>query len=171
MGCDIRSDAVGSWEFTIEAWIDAFASWRWGFERKCEARQEVSSELAEGASLVTAAAERAHGEDRSWLAACAACLAEEAPIAQRSRLALDPELATRMARHPDRSSATVLGHTVHLDVERERSGFGAWYECFPRSCASEPDRHGTLQDLIAHFPTSRAWDSMSCTYPRSIPSD
>jgi starch synthase (maltosyl-transferring) len=145
-------DAVGSWEFTIEAWVDRFASWRWGLERKREARQEVSSELAEGAALVAAAAERAQGEDRSWLAACAVRLAGEAPDSERGRLALDPELAARVARHPDRSSATVLGHAVHLEVERERSGFGAWYECFPRSCAPEPGRHGTLQDLSARLP-------------------
>jgi starch synthase (maltosyl-transferring) len=145
-------DAVGSWEFTIEAWIDRFASWRWGLERKCEAGQEVSSELAEGAALVAAAAERADGDDRTWLAACARRLAGEAPSSQRGRLALDPELAARMARHPDRSGATVLDHTVHLEVERERSGFGSWYECFPRSCASEPGRHGTFRDLIARLP-------------------
>jgi len=146
------ADAVGSWEFTVEAWIDRFASWRWGLERKCEAGQEVSSELAEGSALVAAAAERADGDDRTWLAACARRLAGDDPSFQRGRLGLDPELAARMARHPDRSSATALDHTVHLEVERERSGFGAWYECFPRSCAPEPGRHGTLRDLIARLP-------------------
>src|SRR5262249_47411534 len=48
--------------------------------------------------------------------------------------------------------AAVLAHAVHVQVERERTGFGAWYECFPRSCAPEPGRHGTLQDLIARLP-------------------
>ena len=30
--------------------------------------------------------------------------------------------------------------------------FSAWYELFPRSCASEPGRHGTLQDCEARLP-------------------
>ncbi len=145
-------DAAGAWELTIEAWVDWFASWRWGLERKIEARQDVSIELAEGAALVAAAAESADGEDRAWLAACASRLAAGAPTPERERLALDAELATRMARHSDRAAGAALGHAVRLEVERERAGFGAWYECFPRSCAPEPGRHGTLLDLIARLP-------------------
>jgi starch synthase (maltosyl-transferring) len=149
---DFVPDAVGAWELTIEAWVDRFRSWLWGLERKLEARQDVSSELADGAALVAAAAERARGEDRTWLAARAADLARENATADRGRLALDLELSARMARHPDRDGAAVLDYVVRLEVERERAAFGAWYECVPRSCAPEPGRHGTLQDLIARLP-------------------
>ena len=45
-------DAVGSWEFTVEAWVDRFASWRWEIRRKVEGGQsDLASELAEGALL------------------------------------------------------------------------------------------------------------------------
>ncbi|MGH3065371.1 MAG: alpha-1,4-glucan--maltose-1-phosphate maltosyltransferase [Gaiellaceae bacterium] len=44
---------LGRWEFTIEAWVDTFASWRWELERKADAGQEdLASELAEGALLL-----------------------------------------------------------------------------------------------------------------------
>jgi starch synthase (maltosyl-transferring) len=37
-------------------------------------------------------------------------------------------------------------------VERPRARFSTWYELFPRSCATEPGRHGTFQDCIARLP-------------------
>ena len=43
-------------------------------------------------------------------------------------------------------------HAVRIEVERERAAWGAWYECFPRSCARQPNRHGTFHDLVARLP-------------------
>ena len=38
--------------------------------------------------------------------------------------------------------STILGVTV----EQERARYGAWYELFPRSCATDPGSHGTFKD-------------------------
>ncbi len=48
----LEVDQVGRWEFTIEAWVDPRASWRWEIRRKVEGGQsDLTSELAEGALL------------------------------------------------------------------------------------------------------------------------
>jgi starch synthase (maltosyl-transferring) len=48
----VEVDAIGRWEFTIEAWVDRPASWRWELRRKVEGGQsDLTSELAEGALL------------------------------------------------------------------------------------------------------------------------
>ena len=48
----IEVDQVGRWEFTIAAWVDPRASWRWEIRRKVEGGQsDLTSELAEGALL------------------------------------------------------------------------------------------------------------------------
>jgi starch synthase (maltosyl-transferring) len=45
-------DAAGYWQFTVEAWVDRFASWRYELQRKVDAGQEdLSGELSEGAAL------------------------------------------------------------------------------------------------------------------------
>src|SRR5215218_1677776 len=45
-------DSVGRWEFTVVAWVDRRASWRWEIRRKVEGGQsDLTSELAEGALL------------------------------------------------------------------------------------------------------------------------
>ena len=37
-------------------------------------------------------------------------------------------------------------------VDREKAGFSAWYELFPRSCSPDPSRPGTLRDCEARLP-------------------
>ncbi len=142
-------DALGPWEYTVEAWVDRFGSWRWGLARKVDAGQDVTVELAEGAALVRAAAERAADADRTWL------LDRAARLAARdggTALALDDALTEHMARYPDRSGSATLDHVVRVEVERERALLGAWYECFPRSTSLVPGRHGTFRDLRARLP-------------------
>ncbi len=127
--------AQGRWEWSIEAWTDAPASWREELERKVAAGQEdISAELAEGAVLLRAAAARADGGDRDLIEAAAAALADPAiAVAERRERAMSPELGRACARHPDRSRSTRMAAPVQLDVDRLRARFGSWYELFPRS--------------------------------------
>jgi starch synthase (maltosyl-transferring) len=151
-----RVAELGAYEYTVEAWIDAFASWRQGLAKKVDAGQSVRSELLEGAALVQAAAGRAAHPDADWLAGRAAALAAEAADAARIAAALDGELAARMRGHPDRRRAVGYGRVLPVSVDRERARCGAWYELFPRSCAAAPDRHGTLRDCAARLPAIAA---------------
>src|SRR5262249_12440025 len=135
-------------EFTVEAWIDRFGSWRHGLTRKVEAGQDVATELLEGAALIRTASQRASGADATWLAERATLLGGAAEQSARVEAALGPELQTAMARHPDRSGgAANVSRPLAVEVEVERAGFGAWYECFPRSMSPDPARAGTLRDL------------------------
>jgi starch synthase (maltosyl-transferring) len=140
-------ETLGRYEFTVEAWIDRFGSWRQGFARKVEAGQDVTSELLEGAALVRAAAARAGGEDGAWLAARADLLAGTAASATRVDAGLAAELQAAMDRHPDRDGSAILPQPLSVEVEVERAVFGAWYECFPRSMSPDRARAGTLRDL------------------------
>ena len=144
--------APGRYEYTIEGWADAFASWRRDLGKKVEAGQDVSSELLEGALHVQAGASRAKGDAAAWLRARAELLAGPGTPAERVLAALEPELAEAMDRHPDRSGGQVYERVLPVRVERERARYGAWYELFPRSCAPEPGRHGTLRDVEARLP-------------------
>jgi starch synthase (maltosyl-transferring) len=140
-------ETLGRYEVTVEAWIDRFASWRQGFARKVEAGQDVTTELLEGAALVRAAGTRTGDGDRDGLMERAAFLGSPAEPAKRAEAALATDLAAIMARHPGRDGAAILPHPLPIDVEVERAGLGAWYECFPRSMSPDPARPGTLRDL------------------------
>ena len=66
----------GNWEFSVEAWIDLFATWRDEMSRKIAAAQDdLSGELSEGAVLVERALEKAKGADTETLSRSLAMLA------------------------------------------------------------------------------------------------
>jgi starch synthase (maltosyl-transferring) len=139
------------YEYTIEAWVDAFASWRDGLSKKWAAGVDVGIELLEGAQLVVEAAQRARGDDRARLEHAATSLGADVPEAVRVERALADELATLMRRWADRTRASQLERPLEVDVNRERARYGAWYELFPRSAGSEPGRHATLREAEARL--------------------
>ncbi|HET9599465.1 MAG TPA: alpha-1,4-glucan--maltose-1-phosphate maltosyltransferase [Anaeromyxobacteraceae bacterium] len=142
--------------YTVEAWVDAFVTWRGGLEKKIAAAAVEPVDLLVGAALVEAAAGRAEraraGDDARRLRTFAAELRVDGPLEARARRALDGDLAALCDRHPDRRGAGRHGRELRVDVDRERARFSAWYELFPRSASPEPGRHGTLRDVAARLP-------------------
>jgi len=135
-------DALGRYEYTIEGWIDRFASWRHELSKKVGAGQDVSSELLEGAAIV----ETISPEKAKVLAD--ASTAPEARVAE----ALREDLAELMASHPDRSHATRFDRVLQVTVDPERARFGAWYEMFPRSAGPDASRSATLDEAASMLP-------------------
>ncbi|MHB1422673.1 MAG: alpha-1,4-glucan--maltose-1-phosphate maltosyltransferase [Gemmataceae bacterium] len=148
-------NALGFYEYTLQAWVDRFASWRRDLSKRVQADQDVTSELLEGAELVMQAAKRARSEDGEWLRWWADSFHKGADKAGRIKSALDPALATIMTRYADRGSGVEYQRILRVAVDRERARYGAWYEMFPRSCADEPGRHGTFQDVEKRLPYVR----------------
>jgi starch synthase (maltosyl-transferring) len=150
-GARFRVDEVGVWQYTIEAWVDIYATWLWGLGRKVNAGQDVSLELREGAVLVVAAAARAGGVDAQALKDAAARLTGDAPQSERVAIAQTPALVDLMRHHADRSSARRLPAPLEITVDPERARFSSWYEMFPRSMG-KPGQHGTFRTAEAHLP-------------------
>ena len=131
---------LGRYEYTVEGWIDRFASWRQEISKKVGAGQDVASELLEGAQIVA-------GTD--W----AATLADTArPQDERVASALETELQAAMAARPDRSRATRYDRILEVIVEPVRARYGAWYEMFPRSAGSDPSRSATFDEAAERLP-------------------
>jgi starch synthase (maltosyl-transferring) len=152
---EIDLDAIGRWSLQVAGWVDAFATWRRGLERKVEAGQDVALELLEGAALVAAAAERAEGSDRTALRQTAARLADVSlSVSVRTADALATALAERMGSYPDRThEARSDAYEVVVDPVHAR--YGTWYEMFPRSTAPVAggrQAHGTFADAEARLP-------------------
>jgi len=83
-------DELGRWQFTVEAWVDRFASWRDELRRKSGAGQEdLSSELAEGSALLGIASL----DVQTALADTSADRSEPTQLAKPLELDVDSELA------------------------------------------------------------------------------
>ena len=146
-----RFDAIGRWEYVVEAWVDAFRGWKKTFAVRVEAADpDVPVEALEGVRLLREAARRA----RSRSAQEAALQIEEVaellaslPAAEVLDLLQAPELQALMDRYPDRRLSTV-SDPLRVVVERERARFSAWYEFFPRGAEGRADRHSTFRDCL-----------------------
>lgn len=147
-------DGLQDYEFTLQAWVDHFRTWKRDLAKRLEAGQEVSVELQIGAELVEQAGRRAAKEDAAALARWAAELRDLQGSDRQAieKAVLDPARSRVAARWADRSHGLRFDKVLAVTVEREKARFGAWYEMFPRSASSKPGRHGTFKDVEARLP-------------------
>ncbi len=142
---------LGQVVFTIEAWVDTFASLRANMAMKHAAGQSVSVEMQEGMELVSQAAEH------SRMAALIDLVARlsAADDNERRNLLADAGTARLMQEADARAFRVRHPRELVVDVERSAAGFASWYEIFPRSQGTDLDRHGTFDDVIARLPVIR----------------
>lgn len=125
------------YRYTIEAWTDLFASWRDRIHRKRAAHQDVGPDLAEGVALVREA------EARSGRTVLAAGVGIE-PM-------LGDDVAAFMAEWGARADITRLARPLEAIVDRKQARFASWYEMFPRSQGTTPNRSASFRDCIARL--------------------
>jgi starch synthase (maltosyl-transferring) len=143
---------LGTYLYTVEGWIDRFQTWQKDLEKRIAANQDISVDLLIGAQLIESSAARAKGEDAKALHAWAQKLREGKQVKSRNGLALDADLLRLVQLYPERDLATRYDRVSTVVVDREKAGFSAWYEVFPRSCSSEDKRHGTFRDCERWLP-------------------
>ena len=146
-------EALGRYEYTVEGWIDRFATWRLELSKKIGAGQDVRSELLEGAALI-AGSGIADSDPLSSIVDTLADTSLDAAVREAAALSLDLEAA--MAARPDRAHATRYAPVLGVIVERERARFGAWYEMFPRSASPDPSRSATFAEATSLLPYVQA---------------
>jgi len=144
---------LGRYRYTFTAWVDRFKSWQQNLVKKAEAKQDVSADFLEGAQLIEEASQRATKRDTQTMQGWGESLrSNQKSKSTKTRLALSDKVAAIMAKYSDRRFATTYPKELVVVVDREKARFSTWYEVFPRSCAPEPGRHGTLKDCEARLP-------------------
>src|SRR5947209_490277 len=123
-----------TYEYTVEAWADTFASWQHEFAAKFKAGiVNLTSEILEGATLIEAASRRAAGSEDGHRLCEISELFRTSENAQINELAHSGELEVLMATYPDRSASTQYAPPPQVWVDRVAARTAAWYEFFPRS--------------------------------------
>jgi starch synthase (maltosyl-transferring) len=154
----IEPTTLGPHELVVEAWTDAYATWRHKVTTKLDAGQEIDVELEEGARLLESRVRRSPAEERQRLRAAVSSLRSlraaggegtaketEKRVNEHLAPALDPVVADLLAG-PERPRDLTRSRPCPLWVDRERALVGAWYEVFPRS---EGGLAGTAERLPA----------------------
>ncbi|MDY6917027.1 MAG: alpha-1,4-glucan--maltose-1-phosphate maltosyltransferase [Chloroflexota bacterium] len=138
---------TGRYRYSIVAWVDRFKSWQRDLGKKAEAGQDISVDLWAGAELLEEAVRGASSSDIGTLKQWAGALrSKDGPDKGMVQLALSDELAVLVEKYSKRHLVSTYPKELLVTVDPARAGFSAWYEMFPRSCASAPGRHGSFQD-------------------------
>jgi starch synthase (maltosyl-transferring) len=140
---DFTASQVGKYYFTVEGWIDRYATWRNAMIKRIDSDQDVRMESLIGADLLEEAASRAAPEDAAVLREWVGVLGANGEVVNPE--VLGDAVASIVRRYPDRRFAARYGKELGVVVDREKAGFSAWYEMFPRS-------QGTLRDCEARLP-------------------
>ncbi|WP_434519605.1 alpha-1,4-glucan--maltose-1-phosphate maltosyltransferase [Pseudomonas sp. NFX1] len=144
---------LGPHLFSIEAWIDPFATYCHDLEKKYHAGVEVKLELEEGRLMLGKGIELSQGALRDELVA----------VQQRlPGLSADDQVAVflsdstaRLMSEAEHRSYLTRSSDFPLDVDRPAAQFASWYELFPRSITDSPERHGTFNDVHERLPMIR----------------
>ena len=147
---EFKVEKLGRYAYTVVAWVDGWGSWSADLLKKAEAGQELSVDVLVGAEIVRAAAVRARAVDAKKLTEAAAKL-KEFSVRDREaavKLAGSSELEVVVNRNRDRAADSRYEKELIVVVDPEKARFSAWYEMFPRSCTTDPKRHGTFRDCI-----------------------
>lgn len=139
-------DRTGRYVYAIEAWTDAFASWRHRFEQKQRDGGDHALDAIEGAGLLTQAQATGPAAAAVIIRQCEAYL----QTGEAGAL-LAPELQQAMAGSQFRRDLT-RSQLYTLVADRARAREGAWYQMFPRSQGKVAGEHATFNDCIARLP-------------------
>ncbi|MCQ8277900.1 alpha-1,4-glucan--maltose-1-phosphate maltosyltransferase [Acetobacteraceae bacterium KSS8] len=140
----------GLHRYRVQAWRDAWATFRHELGAKHKAGVPIALELREGTELVRKASARGHGALDPLLRAIDGADADTV----RETLMSDETLALMQAA--DNRPHGVHSAEIPVDAERSGAGFASWYEVFPRSMADDSSRHGTFADVEKHLPRVQA---------------
>jgi starch synthase (maltosyl-transferring) len=149
-GAQFAAQALGRYIYTVAGWVDEWGSWTAGLRKKADAGQDVSVDVLVGVGLLQAATGRARGVDAKKLTDAAVKLKEVAARdkAAAVKLTEDSELAALVNRNRDRDLDTRYEKELAVVVDPVKARFSTWYEMFPRSVTTDPNRHGTFRDCI-----------------------
>ncbi len=143
----------GRYAFTVEAWTDAYASWRADLQKRVKAGQEVRSEALEGAALLEKMGRGARGEDAGALRDAAKRLRGAAGNAPEAlEVASGEALLDLVGQVQPREDAETYAPELRVLAEADYALFGAWYEMFPRSQGTEAGKASTFREAERRFP-------------------
>lgn len=143
---------LGIYTFSVEGWVDHFATWQNGVRKKLAANQDLTMDLMIGASIVEAVANKLGGEVAVRMNILADSLKRVKPPGRAVTVALGAELTDLMRLNPDLEFSVRFEPELQVQVDRPKARFSTWYERFPRSASPDPNRPGTLRDMEALLP-------------------
>jgi starch synthase (maltosyl-transferring) len=152
-----RVEELGRYSYTIVAWVDSFRTWATDLQKRADAGQDIAVDTLIGAGLVNEAAGRAAGNSGGAAKKLIEAFAKLKEAGKQGRdvvlnVAGSSGLRELVNANRERAADTRYPQDLAVVVDPQKARFSAWYEMFPRSCTTDPKRHGTFRDCIDRLP-------------------
>jgi len=143
---------LGRGYYTFQAWIDHFRTWQKNLEKRYAAGEDIEPDIQIGIRLIKDNSSKLCPDEAAILARMCEQLKDTKGFDKILDLTQDRTLQELMAKAPREQLITNYPKVLPVLVERERAGFSAWYEFFPRSWGKTSEKHGTFQDCQRLLP-------------------
>jgi len=138
---EFKVDKIGAYLYNVEAWVDYYETWLYGFIKKAEANLKLEQDVLIGISIIEKAIKRGASNLEKHIKLLKSAKSHEELISAAS----DLELRAIIADFSDLKAAARYYQNLRVIVEREKALFSSWYEVFPRSLTKNK-KHGTFKD-------------------------
>lgn len=143
----------GFYEYTLEAMIDHLSTWWKEIQKKAKNNHDIAVELKSGLSLLAKSVLKIKETDKKEVIQKIIVLIQRGDQQDRLLKLMEEHLDIDfLQNYSIPNHITRYPKILKVIVDRKRAGFSAWYEIFPRSCSTEPGRHGTFIDCLSWIP-------------------
>jgi starch synthase (maltosyl-transferring) len=148
-------DSIGSYFYTVRAWVDHFKSWHRDILKKIDAKVDINVDLQIGSNLIQEALDE-HGtmaeKEAAFLKKVQKEFNSDEAWEKKIGSVLDGKLYRTMVKYPVKQHVSQIEKNYEITVDRKRASFSSWYEVFPRSLNPYGEKHGTFNDVIEFLP-------------------
>jgi starch synthase (maltosyl-transferring) len=143
---------IGCWQLTVSGIVDDYATWLRDTRLKHDDGQDVTVELEEGARMVESRSKAGAGSpgQRQSLLRLRDSLRRGSAAARLRTAGSAAAVRLVTASQPHEGAANAGPYPLWVD--RERGGFSAWYEMFPRSEGAVAGASGTFKTAARRLP-------------------
>lgn len=145
-------EEVGVYSYTIEGGVDYFKTWQNSLKKKFDAGQNIGIDILVGTHYIEEISQTVPKDDKEKLLELSRILKTEEDQEKVVFKVFKKEYSELIHKYRDRRFGTIYEKTLMVVVDKPKALFSTWYERFPRSCSSEPGRHGTLKDCESILP-------------------
>jgi len=144
---------AGIYEYTLEAMVDHLSSWWKDIQKKAESGRNIIVDIKSGISILTESMQKIGEPDKQAAIQQIIALIQKGKPQEILIKKLQKELDSEfLQKYPVPNHITRYTNILKVNVERNRAGFSAWYEIFPRSCSSKANQHGNFHDCLQRIP-------------------
>ncbi len=141
--CELKFEEIGGYEYKVRAWVDKALSWQERLRLEYNGERDVDILIKDGQYFLSELKSKGFASAEAWIEKANNNYLEAAAFL------LKEEVVEAFWDYPEIDHAAESQiYTAYYD--RQKAGFSAFYELFPRSAGIEG--HGNFQDVISLIP-------------------